>query len=303
MKKLSLLFVSIFIGSMLYAQQTPQLSQFMINDFAVNPAIAGMNDYYQIKTSVRNQWVGIVDAPKTTLLSIYGRSSDHVGLGGSVFNDQAADVSRAGAALTYAYHFNISQDIKLSLALSGGFTQFKIDKEGWNVANPDDPLMNGGDIVNLVPDATFGLNIYNEDKWYIGASIPQLLNNDLTLTGTDTVTLDASLARHLNIMGLYNIKVSHYWGVQPSVLFKSVSNQSQVDIGLKTIYNDIFWMGMDYRNNGDISALLGFYIQDKYMIGYSYDISNSDINPYTSGSHEFMFGITFRPSTENQIMR
>ena len=54
--------------------------------------------------------------------------------------------------------------------------------------------MNGGEIVNLVPDATFGLNIYNEDKWYIGASIPQLLNNDLTLTGTDTETLDARLA-------------------------------------------------------------------------------------------------------------
>ena len=33
--------------------------------------------------------------PKTTLLSIYGRSSDHVGLGGSVFNDQVG-VSRAG---------------------------------------------------------------------------------------------------------------------------------------------------------------------------------------------------------------
>ena len=70
MKKLTLLFVSIFMGSMLQAQQLPQLSQFMLNDFAVNPAIAGMNDYYQIKTSVRNQWVGIEDAPKTTLLSI-----------------------------------------------------------------------------------------------------------------------------------------------------------------------------------------------------------------------------------------
>ena len=40
MKKLSLLFVSIFMGSMLQSQQLPQLSQFMINDFAVNPAIA-----------------------------------------------------------------------------------------------------------------------------------------------------------------------------------------------------------------------------------------------------------------------
>ena len=63
MKKLSLLFVSIFIEVL--SQQIPQLSQFMINDFA-EIAIAGMNDYYQIKTSVRNQWVGIEDS-KTTL--------------------------------------------------------------------------------------------------------------------------------------------------------------------------------------------------------------------------------------------
>ena len=94
MKKTSLLFVSIFTVSMLYGQQLPQLTQFMINDYAINPAIAGMNDYYQIKTSVRNQWVGIEDAPKTTLLSIYGKSNDHVGLGGLVFNDQAGPTSR-----------------------------------------------------------------------------------------------------------------------------------------------------------------------------------------------------------------
>ena len=289
---------------MLYGQQIPQLTQFMINDYAINPAIAGMNDYYQIKTSIRNQWVGIEDAPKTTLLSIYGKSNDRVGLGGLVFNDQVGPTSRAGANLTYAYHINLSQRIKLSLALSGGFTQFKIDKENWNVSNPDDPLLSGGEIVNLVPDATFGFNIYSEDNWYLGASVPQLLNSELILTDdNDNVTLDANLARHINVMGLYNMKINHYWDIQPSILFKSVLEQSQLDIGMKTIYNDNLWIGMDYRNNGDISALLGFYIQDRYIVGYSYDIPNPEISSYTSGSHEFMFGITFRPSTEKQIMR
>ena len=304
MKKTSLLFVSIFTVGMLHGQQIPQLTQFMINDYAINPALAGMNDYYQIKTSVRNQWVGIEDAPKTTLLSIYGKSNERVGLGGLVFNDQVGPTSRAGANLTYAYHINLSQRIKLSLALSGGFTQFKIDKENWNISNPDDPLMNGGEIVNLVPDATFGFNIYNEDNWYLGASVPQLLNSELILTDdNDNVTLDANLARHINVMGLYNVELNYYWDIQPSILFKSVLDQSQLDIGLKTIYNDNLWIGMDYRNNGDISALLGFFIQDRYIVGYSYDIPNTEISSYTSGSHEFMFGITFRPSTEKQIMR
>ena len=69
MKKTSLLFVSIFTVSMLYGQQLPQLTQFMINDYAINRT-AGMNDYYQIKTSVRNRYIGIEDAPKTTLLTL-----------------------------------------------------------------------------------------------------------------------------------------------------------------------------------------------------------------------------------------
>ena len=308
MKKLTLLFVSIFMGSMLQAQQLPQLSQFMLNDFAVNPAIAGMHDSYQIKTSVRNQWVGIEDAPKTTLLSIYGKSSDHVGLGGSVFNDQVGPTSRAGASLTYAYHLNFTDEVKMSMALSGGFTQFKIDKVGWNTYHTDDPLMDGAEAVNLVPDATFGLNIYEEDKWYLGIAVPQLLNSKLTLIDEDfvnniSVDMDGSLARHIYVMGMYNIEVDHYWDLQPSVLFKTVSSQNQIDMGLKTIYSDKFWMGMDYRTNGDIVALLGFMIQEKFMIGYSYDVANSDMNIATTGSHEFMFGVTFRPSTQNQIMR
>ena len=308
MKKLTLLFVSIFMGGMLQAQQLPQLSQFMLNDFAVNPAIAGMHDSYQIKTSVRNQWVGIEDAPKTTLLSIYGKSSDHVGLGGSVFNDQVGPTSRAGASLTYAYHLNFTDEVKMSMALSGGFTQFRIDKVGWNTFHTDDPLMDGAEAVNLVPDATFGLNIYEEDKWYLGIAVPQLLNSKLTLIDEDfvnniSVDMDGSLSRHIYVMGMYNLEIDHYWNLQPSVLFKTVSNQNQIDMGLKTIYSDKFWMGMDYRTNGDISALLGFIIQEKFMIGYSYDIPNPDISQYTSGSHEFMFGVTFRPSTQNQIMR
>ena len=295
------------MGGMLQAQQLPQLTQFMINDYAVNPAIAGMNDFYQIKTSVRNQWVGINDAPKTTLLSIYGKNSEHVGLGGSVFNDQVGPTSRSGASMTYAYHLNVTKQVKLSLALSGGFTQFKIDKQGWNIANPSDQLLQGDVIVDLVPDATFGMNIYNDD-WYIGVAIPQLLNSKLALLDEDfadnvSLEMDGSLSRHLYVMGAYNLSVSNYWDLQPSILYKSVSSENQLDIGLKTIYNDKFWLGMDYRTNGDMAALLGLTIQDKYLIGYSYDILNSNLSDFSGGSHEFMFGITFNPSTENQIRR
>ena len=96
MKKIALFFVSICLGATSYSQQLPQVTQFMINNYAVNPAVAGMYDYFQVKTTIRNQWVGITDAPRTTVLSIYGKKSERVGLGGLVFNDQTGPTSRIG---------------------------------------------------------------------------------------------------------------------------------------------------------------------------------------------------------------
>ena len=109
MKKISILIIAICFSGMLKAQQLPQLTQYMINNYAVNPAVAGMYDYYQAKTTIRNQWVGITDAPRTTLLSIFGSKSEHVGLGGLVFNDQTGPTSRIGCSASYTYSFPITK--------------------------------------------------------------------------------------------------------------------------------------------------------------------------------------------------
>ena len=83
----------------------------MMNNYAINPAVAGMKDYYQIRTTIRNQWVGIEDAPTTNILSVYGKRGNNVGLGGIVFNDQVGPTSRIGANMSYTYHFSLSKKI------------------------------------------------------------------------------------------------------------------------------------------------------------------------------------------------
>ena len=159
MKRISILFIIIFYAGTLKAQQLPQITQYMINNYTINPAVSGMYDYYQVKTSIRNQWAGINDGPRTTILSVYGKNNKNIGLGGVVFNDITGPTSRAGGSVSYAYTFLLSSDINLSLALSGGFSQFKIVKSNISVEDQQDPLMNGGDVVRTLPDATFGLNV------------------------------------------------------------------------------------------------------------------------------------------------
>ena len=308
MKKISLFFVSICLGATSYSQQLPQITQHMINNYAINPAVSGMYDYYQVKTTIRNQWVGITDAPRTTVLSIYGKKSERVGLGGLVFNDQTGPTSRVGGSASYTYSFPLTRSVKMSFALSGGFTQFKITKQGLNILNLNDRILLGGDVVRSAPDATFGFNMYG-NKWYLGAAIPQLLSVNLNLMSDDYTRIynevsQANLERHFYVLGAYKHSFNPFWSIEPSLLLKSVKAAPlQADFGVKTTYDDRLWFGMDYRNNGEIAVLLGYSIQERYLIGYSYDVPSSDMSGYSSGSHEFMIGIRFLAANESEITR
>ena len=309
MKKITILILIVSTAFVANAQQLPQFTQYMINDYVFNPAIAGTESSYQMKTNIRNQWVGVTDAPRTTVLSIYGKYREsNVGLGGVVFNDQVGPTSRTGLSLSYAYHFSLTDNMKMSLAVSGGFTQMKIDPSLLNVFDLDDPIMNGGVLESSVPDATFAFYLYSKD-WYVGASIPQLLNSNLGFFDDKYIDAynidpDGSLERHYFAMAGYKWKVNYDYVVEPSVLLKSVTPAPiVVDIGLKVTYQNKLWMGTNYRTNGDIGLLLGYSIGDRYLIGYSYDMITSGLGDYTSGSHEFMLGIRFAPATEKEIMK
>ena len=302
MKKISFLILAFIFSGSLYSQQLPQLTQFMDNNYVLNPAFAGTEDYYQVRTSIRNQWTGIADAPSTTILSIYGQQEENIGLGGVIFNDQFGPTSRTGGAVSYAYHLSLTQKVNLSLALSGGFTQFKIDKNGWNVANPNDPLTQGDVVVETVPDATFGFNFYSKD-WYLGLAVPQLLTSNLNLLDDNlanalTSEQSGNLSRHIYIMGAYKFKANSKLELEPSFLLKSVApTPMQFDFATRAIYDNKIWIGGSYRSTGDIGALLGYSVNDRYIIGYSYDILNSELADYSSGSHEFMLAIKLKTTS------
>ena len=107
---LILVFMICFLGA-LKAQQLPQITQYMNNNYLINPAIAGMYDYYQVNTTIRNQWAGMNQGPRTSVISIYGKHNNHVGLGGTVYNDVTGPTSRAGGSASYTYAFQVTKTL------------------------------------------------------------------------------------------------------------------------------------------------------------------------------------------------
>ena len=215
MKKILILSGLIYLGNILNAQQLPQVTQYMINNYIINPAVSGMEDSYQLRTTIRNQWVGIADAPRTTILSVYGSRNENVALGGMVFNDETGPTSRIGGNVSYTYSFSVSKSINVAFALSGGFTQYKLTKKGLNIQHQNDPYMQGGDVVRSLPDATFGLNLSGKN-WYIGAAIPQLLSTNLNLLDENFSNIyedenEGSLTRHTYGLGSNCHTFSHYY--------------------------------------------------------------------------------------------
>ena len=60
-----ILLLALGSSARLMAQQLPLYSQYVLNAFMVNPAIAGHDGYTSFNTTARQQWLGFSEAPRT----------------------------------------------------------------------------------------------------------------------------------------------------------------------------------------------------------------------------------------------
>ena len=60
MKKIVLIaVVCCFIGNTAFSQAKPYYTQYILNNYILNPGITGIENYTDVKLSYRNQWAGI----------------------------------------------------------------------------------------------------------------------------------------------------------------------------------------------------------------------------------------------------
>ena len=293
MKK-SLYIVLFFIAglSSAHAQQSPQFTQYMLNDFVINPAIAGTNNYFQIRSNHRFQWIGITDPPMTNTLSFYGPSSKQpMGFGAYFYNDVTGPTSRTGLTGSYAYNIEIITGMRLSGGLSLGLMQYKLDGTQVNPKDLTDlaiqPIVN----TSYMPDAAVGFYLYTKD-YYAGFSASQLLNNKLKIYQVKSGL--NRLKSNFTVTGGYNYKLNSDFDIEPSAIIKVTSPRAfQFDITGRMVYRKEFWGGLSYRLQDAVSILLGYNYQDRFSFGYAYDMGVNSMRKFNSGSHELMIGYRF----------
>ncbi len=283
-KSIIILIVLIISGNISFGQQINQLSQRHSDILEYNPSICGSKLYSEIKVHHRSQWVGFDGAPQTQIISFNGTIGKKAGLGIYIINDKININSQLTGSLNYSYHLSF-QKFNLSMGLGFSLARNQLNGNELHLFNKDDNFI-PTDITksNLIPQASAGIFAYNK-KFYFGFSAVNIIKTQLY---SDFEAFVPS-TQIFYLMGAYNFELSPSTKLIPNfVIYKSLIETANIEIGLKTELYEKFFAGVTYRHKNSVIASAGVFILKHIAIGYSYDYLITDISNYSFGSHEIV---------------
>lgn len=283
------------MGSVVFAQQDPQYTQYMFDRLSVNPAVAGNGGNICATALLRQQWTGFDGAPKTGLINLQGPLAKlNSGLGLTFYYDKLGQEKSTIARLHYAYHFKVGSQSTFSAGVYLGMSGRALDGN-WiatdGVAN-DNAIPTAGKSANGF-DLGAGL-YYKSPKLWLGISSTQLPETELK-------TVSIQNKRHYYVQAGYDWALggNKKYTLQPSALMKSDASSTQLDLSVLFLYDEMLWIGASYRTEDAIAPMIGYQMKmpkgdSMLRIGYSYDVTTSELKNYSSGSHEIMLSYCFK---------
>jgi type IX secretion system PorP/SprF family membrane protein len=292
--------------SLCIAQQIPVYSQYILNEFLINPSVAGIDGMTTINLSGRKQWWGLRYTPETYSASISTRilkspfsisdsklhkgSKGRVGLGAAFVSDKNGAISRTNIQFTYAYHIFI-QNYQLSLGLKGYTTQFKIDNDLIDLDQPDPGVEGLLGKSTYIPDAGAGISI-SAPNAHIGVAVTNLFQSVVKFGDLDLDLGEFKHIRQYTLTGYYRKLLSdNKWEIEPALLIRGNEElRLSADFTTRFIYRREYWTGLAFRTSGEFILLLGLKV-NRFYLGYSFDYGFNQLSYRSFGSHEIVLAI------------
>lgn len=312
-----------------FAQQRPHYTQYILNNYVLNPALSGIENYTDVKVSARDQWVGLEGAPKTAYLTVHGSigkqdykttatsfsipgqnprgnsywenytaSEPHHGIGLVVVNDRTGSFNRFSASGTYAYHLGLTPTVNLAAGFSAGITVVSIDRTKHDFTGGGDPtdpavVSLNNELNKIRPDLGAGLWLYSSN-YFVGLCAQQIIPQKLVFADDAAIVQKGRLIPHVFFTGGYRFLVHEDINAIPSFMLKYVNGSSknnfQVEGNVKLQYRDLVWLGGSYRHGDGYAAMIGMNVGNTMNFGYAYDFTTTQLNTVSRGTHEVVVG-------------
>ncbi len=322
--KLLITTIIVFIFSSGYSQYA-HFSQFYASPTILAPSFAGSTEHSRIVANYRDQWPSI---PGTfvTFAASYDQNFYKInsGLGFLVLKDQAGDgeLARTDFGVMYSWYTPIVKREKIyfrpgvQVKMSQRSLKYQKLVFGDQLPNPDNATMEPiPDTRSLYIDATASVLIYGPQFW-IGTTVDHLFKPDESLTGNAT-----HVDMKYSVFGGYKFYVGkatrrrayakdNRESLTASFYYRQQGGSGQFDIG--GYWNhDPFTLGVWIRGmpimkeinnttkktNLDAVVFLVGYKIFNFTVGYSYDLTVSDMLGTTGGAHEISLIYEFEAKT------
>lgn len=327
MKFINIFFISLLMAGTASSQAKPSYTQYILNNYILNPAVTGIENYVDVKFSSRNQWTGINGAPVTNYVSVHGpigksdlRTSAtsfqvpgenprgtqyweeytapeaHHGIGFIAMNDRAGYFNRWSVSASYAYHKPLGIKTTLSAGLNAGMSSVTLDRSkiDFGNLNPNDPAIgySTGELKKIKPEIGVGLWLYSA-KYFAGISVLNIIPGKFKFVADDKYGTYYTPNYFLTVG--YRANINDDLNLMPSLMVQYWEPQLLgAHINAKLQYRDKIWVGASYRY-GDLisgySGLAGLNIGNTFNVSYSYEVATTGrLRAYTGNTHELMLG-------------
>jgi len=327
MKKAAFVLFGLFTCLMAFSQAKPFYTQYILNNYILNPGVTGIENYTDVKLSYRNQWTGINGAPVTTYFTIHGpvgktdfkttatsfempgenprgnkyaenytAPDPHHGIGFTAINDNTGYMSRWSVYGSYAYHKPLGIKTTLSAGFNAGISSVYIDRSKIDFADldPNDPAIgySSGELRKLKPEVGAGLWLYGAN-YFAGISVQNIVPGKVKFVAN--ADYGSYFTPNYFLTGGYRFALSDEVNALPSVMIQFWEPQLYgIHTNIKLQYLDKFWIGGGYRFSdlvGGYSAMAGINVSNTFNISYAYEnATTSRLKTYTKNTQEIVIG-------------
>jgi type IX secretion system PorP/SprF family membrane protein len=272
-----------------HAQLNPLSSQYFLNRYLANPAMAGIQKDLNVNLAVRQQWSTVQGAPSAQALTADYQMNSKVGLGLNIYNESAGLIKATLIKGTYAYHLPLNNENEsVNFGVSLGFMNQRINTENI-IGDPNDPSVSRFNERETYIDGDFGA-AYTNNRLTIEGAMPNLksfFRTDQSNTVDRATFYSAASYR-------WDLGQSGSTGtIEPKVAYRGVKGYDNIiDAGANLIVlnNQVMFTGM-YHSSKSGTFGLGFNFHTLFIQG-TYTTESTALRGYTNG--DFELGLKYR---------
>ena len=269
-------------------QLNPSETQFFINPYLSNPALAGMeHQELVLNTAFRSQWDKVLASPKTIAFTADYRSPNNVGLGLNFNSQKAGLLTQTNFLLSYAYHIPLSEqeDDYLHMGFSTGFSNDVLDYSSL-IGDASDPVAIGYNrrVVNWTVDAGLA---YSKNGFFVQLAAPNL---NRTMNKKNDFMADYPIFyAAIN----YEMQVSDQIMLNPKLVYRGIQNYNNIiDIGVQVQFKEPFSISALYHSNQSYSLGVSYAHLNQWQLVCLYNTPTKSLKEFSNGIFEM--GLRFR---------